>query len=100
MTTRLIHDVPGVLYSPLEDRARILGTGIEPWLVQMTLETAQGDWQAVREAFNWLSEEQLRAAIAFAEANVEMIRERIAEEHSGGVEALWREFPQTRPRYA
>ena len=35
-------DVPGIIYSPLEGRARIQGTGIEVWLVAMTHETANG----------------------------------------------------------
>jgi uncharacterized protein (DUF433 family) len=96
---RQVVNVPGVLWSPLEERARIKGTGIEPWLVAMTYETADGDWQAVRESFEWLTEEQLRAAMAFAEANPEIIRERIDREKNLDLEAFWRTHPQSRPRH-
>ncbi|MBI2759861.1 MAG: hypothetical protein HYX51_00335 [Chloroflexi bacterium] len=95
---RLEQDVEGVIYSPLEDRARIQGTGIEPWLVAMTYETAEGDWRSVRESFGWLREEQLQAAMAFARANPEMIAVRIERERNVDLEALWREYPQTDPK--
>jgi uncharacterized protein (DUF433 family) len=96
---RQVVEVPGVIYSPLEDRARIAGTGVEPWMVMMTFETARCDWQSVRESFDWLTEEQLRAALDFARANPEMTRTRIEREHhvSSEIESLWREHPRTRP---
>jgi uncharacterized protein (DUF433 family) len=97
---RVVQDVEGVIYSPLEDRARIQGTGIEPWLVAMTYETAKGDWQSVRESFDWLREDQLQAAIAFARANPEMVAERIdrEKETQDTMEEFWRKYPQTDPK--
>lgn len=92
-----IHEVPGVHYNPQDNRARIEGTRVEPWLVLMSFENAKGDWAILREAFDWLSEAQLRAAMAFAEANPEFVRERIEEERNLNLEALWRDIPQTKP---
>lgn len=43
---RMIRDRPGMRYIHREDRA-----GIEPWLMAMTYETANGDRSIVREAF-------------------------------------------------
>jgi uncharacterized protein (DUF433 family) len=100
MSTRpnQVHEVPGIIYSPLEGRARIHGTGIEVWLVAMTYETANGDWDTVRQAFDWLSERQLRAAMEFYRANPEMIRERIEREKNLDIEEFWRQHPQTAPK--
>ena len=57
-----------------------------------------GDWDAVRQTFDWLSEEQLRAALAFCEANPEMTRERIEAEEAINIEDFWRRYPQTAPK--
>lgn len=94
---RHVRDVPGVIYSPLEERARNQGTGVEPWMIAQTLEVVNGNWDALRETFDWLSEEQLRAAMAFCEANPELIRERIEAERAIDIEEFWRKYPQTAP---
>lgn len=96
---RSVKQVTGVDYNPTDHRARIHGTGIEPWLVAMTYETANCDWSVVREAFEWLTEDQLEAAMAFARANPAMIRERIDREKNVDIEAFWRKHPQTAPRH-
>jgi uncharacterized protein (DUF433 family) len=93
-----VQDVPGVVYSPPEDRARIQGTGVEPWMIAQTFEVANGDWDVVGQTFDWLSEDQLRAAMAFNETNLEMTRERIDAENDIDIEAFWRKYPQTAPK--
>ena len=54
-------------------------------MVAETYEVVNGDWDRVRTTFDWLTEDQLRAAMAFCEANPEMTRERIERDASGDV---------------
>jgi uncharacterized protein (DUF433 family) len=52
--------VPGITVSgrPPEQTARIAGTGIEVFEVLKVYDAADRDWQRLRDAFHWLSEEQ------------------------------------------
>lgn len=96
---RRIQHVPGVVYAPLDDRAHISGSGVEPWMVLETMEVVNGDWNRLRATFDWLTDEQLRAAMAFCEVNPEWARERIEAEDAVDIEAVWREHPETAPRH-
>jgi uncharacterized protein (DUF433 family) len=74
-----VQQVPGIIYSPLRRRARILGSGLEVFEIIGPYRTVGENFERLREWFHWLSEEQLRAAIAFAEANPEFVNAELAE---------------------
>jgi len=48
------------------------------------------DWERLRGAFHWLTEEQLRAALRYAELQPEAMRDRLAaeDEAEAGLERL------------
>ena len=94
-----VKQVPGILYSPLSGRARILGTGLEVWEIVRPYRIVGEDFEQLREWFDWLSEEQLRAALAFAEANPEFVEREIAEADSFRIEDLWEQHPETKPKH-
>ncbi len=85
-------------WSP-EQTARIAGTGIDVFEVILVYKETGCDWEALRRAFHWLSEEQLRAALAYYAAHKDALDQRLAADE--GVEErvaeLWRRYPQTRP---
>jgi uncharacterized protein (DUF433 family) len=94
---RTIHRVAGVIYEPLDRRAIIVGSGLEVFEVVMAYEAAGHDWEELREGFHWLTEEQLRAALAFYEANPEEVKERLDAERNFNIEEFWRQHPETKP---
>jgi uncharacterized protein (DUF433 family) len=75
----VIHQVPGIIYSPLRNRARILGSGLEVFEIIGQYRAMDQDFTRLQEAFHWLSTDQLRAAVAFAAANPEFIEAELAE---------------------
>jgi len=94
--------VPGITVSgrPPEQTARIAGTGIEVFEVLKVYDAADRDWQRLRDAFHWLSEEQLRAALRYAELHPEAMQQRFADENAAeaALERLWKEHPSTAPQ--
>jgi uncharacterized protein (DUF433 family) len=94
-----IRDVPGIIYDPIDDRARIQGTGLEVFEIVRIYQSVGEDWEGLRAACDWLTEEQLRAALTFATVNPEYVQ---AEEQKDAavpdeLEKLWRDYPSTRP---
>lgn len=74
-----VKQVPGIIYSPVRNRARILGSGLEVFEIIGQYRAMDEDFARLQEAFHWLTAEQLRAAIAFAEANPEFVNAELAE---------------------
>lgn len=92
-----IRQVLGILYTSLEGRARIEGTGLEVFEVIRVWQEVEQQWEELKETFDWLSEEQLRAALAFYEVNRAFVDERLAREDDQRVYDLWEKYPQTKP---
>jgi uncharacterized protein (DUF433 family) len=94
--------VPGIVEAagPPERMARIEGTGIEVFVVFKTYHAVGQSWDDLREAFHWLNEEQLRAALAYADAHRQAMEERLAEEDRAPdrLEQLWRQYPALAPK--
>lgn len=90
--------VPGIVEAPLEGRARIAGTGIEVWEVVRRYRALREDFTALEEAYHWLTDEQLHAALTYAENHVQEIEDRLDLEETSRLEDLWVKYPQTRPR--
>jgi uncharacterized protein (DUF433 family) len=56
-----------------------------------------GDIERLREAFHWLSEHQIRAALAYASAYPEEIEARLDAEERWTPEQTWAKYPFTKP---
>ena len=56
------------------------------------------DWERLRASYHWLSDNQLRAALAYAAAYPEEIEERLRADERWTPETLWATYPFTRPR--
>ena len=91
--------IPGIVFAdgPAGRRARIAGTGIDVFEVVRDHRAMGADWAKVRQAYHWLDERQLRAALAYAEAYPEEIAARLAAEERWTPERVWRTYPFTRP---
>jgi len=67
---------------PREVRARIGDSGIEVWEAVRTFYEVDEDWARFRDCYDWLTEDQLRAALAYAEKHWDVIEPRIAENYA------------------
>ncbi len=92
-----IRHVPGIVYSPLERRARIQGTGLEVFEILYVYRALDEDLERLQATFDWLAPEQLRAALAFADRNPEFVNSELAQLESVRLEDLWEEYPCTAP---
>ena len=92
--------IPGIVFAdgPAGRRARIAGTGIDVFEIVRDYRAMGADWAQLRQAYHWLDERQLRAALAFAEAYPEEIEARLAAEERWTPQRVWRTYPFTRPR--
>lgn len=92
--------VPGIVFADgaTGRRARVGGTGIDVWEVIQTFKGMDEDWDELRARYDWLSEEQLRAAITYWRTYPDEIEARVASNASWTQERVWAEFPETRPR--
>lgn len=93
--------IPGVLFadSPSGGRvARIAGTGLEVFEVVQAYRSVENSWARLKEAFHWLSDTQLRAALAYAEAYPDEIEERIRRDEQWTAEAAWKRYPFMSPK--
>jgi len=94
--------IPGIYFTdtPTGRHAHIAGTGLGVWEIVRVYREENNDWEALRESFDWLTEQQLRTALAYAEAYPEEIGDRIALEDEFSVEEVWKKYPFTRPPWA
>jgi uncharacterized protein (DUF433 family) len=101
MTTPLlpVRMVPGIVYSPVTQRARIQGTGLEVWEIVQAFESVDRDFSQLHDSFDWLRAEQLQSALRFAELNREFVSSRLAREEDvpRQIEELWQRKPHTKP---
>jgi uncharacterized protein (DUF433 family) len=90
--------IPGIVFVQRHDgrRPAIAFSGLEVWEAVATWKEADEDWQALVEAYPELSENQLRAAVAYYRAYPEEIDERLAREAYWTPERVAGELPFTR----
>ena len=91
--------VPGIVFADgVSGRvARVAGTGLEVWEIIQGYQASGEEWQCLREAYDWLSEAQLRAALAYYEAFPAEIEERLQREARWTPEHLYATYPFMRP---
>lgn len=92
--------IPGIVFAdgPSGRRARVAGTGIDVFEVIQSYRGMNRTWEHLREAYHWLTEIQLRAALAYAEAYPQEVDARLEREASLTEDEIWRRYPFTRPR--
>ena len=80
---------PGIVFTEgtTGRRARIAGSGMEVWEIIATYKSVQKDFERIRKAYHWLTEQQLLAAVGYYKAYPEEIErliklnEEMTEEH-------------------
>lgn len=92
--------VPGIIFvdSPVGDRvARIAGTGLEVFEIIYAHRGLDEDWHRLKRRFDWLSDEQLRAALLYARTFPEEIDPIIHEMENFDIEELYKKHPEMKP---
>jgi len=86
---------PGILFAdgPVGRRAVVAGTGLDVWEVIRTWQDAGTSFDETRANYPWLSEAQVRAAIAYYELYPVEIDERLKREREWTAERVRKEFP-------
>lgn len=91
---------PGVIFvdGPTGRRAVVAGSGLEVWEVVQTWREVGQDYRRLRNAYEGLTEPQLRAALSYYELYGAEVDERLEREARLTAERVQREFPFTTPR--
>ena len=86
---------PGIVFAdgPTGRRARIAGTGLDVWEVIATYRSVGRKVARLRQAYPWLSEPQLRAALGYYAAYPDEIDRRIALNERWTEERLLAQHP-------
>ena len=86
---------PGIVFADgvTGRRARIAGTGIEVWEVVSDYKNMNESFDELREAYHWLSEIQLRAALAYYKLYPEEINTRIERNERLTPETIAERYP-------
>jgi uncharacterized protein (DUF433 family) len=94
-----MRQVPGIVFvDGARGRvARVGGTGLDVWEIVGAYRAVADDWQQLQADYPWLSEQQLRAALAYAAAYPQEIAERLQREAHSTPETVWSTYPFTRP---
>ena len=89
------HHCPGIIFSEgvRGRRARIAGAGIEVWEVVAAYKSVEQRFKRLRQAYHWLSEQQLRAALGYYELYQEEVDRIIAENDALTPESVRKQYP-------
>ena len=93
--------IPGIAFqdAPSGRTAVIAGTGLEVFEIVRSCREIGCDWEQLGEAYHWLTEAQLRAALAYASAYPDEIEPRIALDEYWTPERVWATYPFMRPSW-
>jgi uncharacterized protein (DUF433 family) len=93
---------PGILFAdgPSGRRARIAGTGLDVWEVIATYLSLDRNLDRLRQAYHWLSEPQLRAAVGYFTAYPEEIEQQIARNEAWTKERLGERYPSLAAKHS
>jgi len=86
---------PGITFAdgPAGRRARIAGTGIEVWELIAVFKGLEEDYEKLKQAYHWLSEQQIRAALSFYALYPKEIDTRIASNEEMTEDKAQKRFP-------
>lgn len=90
-----MHRCPGIVFGEGANgrRARVAGAGIEVWEIIACHKSVGGDVDRLRNAFDWLSEFQIRAALGYYRAFPVEIDRLMAQNESWTRESIYQRFP-------
>ncbi|MDY7030794.1 MAG: DUF433 domain-containing protein [Thermodesulfobacteriota bacterium] len=74
-------------------RARVAGTGLEVWEITMTYKSVNQDFERLKKAYHWLTEQQLRAAIGYYTAYQDEIDHQIERNESWSKGTIVKQYP-------
>jgi len=86
---------PGIAFAdgPTGRRARIAGTGIEVWELIAAFKGLKEDYEKLKQAYHWLSEQQIRAALSYYALYTAEIEERMTANEEMTEEKVLKRFP-------
>ena len=86
---------PGILFTEgaTGRRARIAGTGIEVWEVIATYRSVDEDANRLRQAYHWLTEQQIGAALGYYKAYPEDIERLMKHNEEHSREYMYEKYP-------
>jgi uncharacterized protein (DUF433 family) len=86
--------IPGIVFgdSPLGRVTLVAGTGLAVFELVKTHRELDGDWSRLRAAYHWLTERQLRAALAYAAAYPDEIDRRLEAEAAATPDAIYGQY--------
>ena len=88
----------GFVDGPTGRRAVVAGTGLDVWEVIATWKDTGRNHEALRRNYAWLTEAQIRAALAYYEIYPAEIDARLQRESQWTPERVRRELPFSRPQ--
>ena len=86
---------PGIIFAdgPTGRRARVSGTGIDVWEIVATFKGMGEKYIELKKAYHWLSEPQLRSALAYYALYPEEIEARIVRNRDLISDKIAKRFP-------
>jgi uncharacterized protein (DUF433 family) len=86
---------PGVIFADgvTGRRARVAGTGLEVWEVIATFKSANQDFKRLQKAYDWLTEQQLKAAIGYYNTYRDEIDRQIDRNQSWSKDEILKQYP-------
>lgn len=89
------HQCPGIVFTEgvSGKRARIAGTGIEVWELIAVYNESGENAKRLREAFSWLTEQQLNSALGYYARYRNEIDTHIAENERWTAESIGEAYP-------
>jgi uncharacterized protein (DUF433 family) len=105
MTSELLEEAirmrraPGIVFveGPTGRRASIAGTGLDVWEIIAAWREGGSNYETLRQNYSWLTEAQLRAALAYYELFPTEVDQRLASEEQLTPERVWKEHPFLKP---
>ena len=92
--------VPGIVMvdGPTGRRAVVAGSGLDVWEIIATWQACGQEERQLAQNYPWLTQPQLRAALAYYALYPDEIEARLAREHQWTPERVRRELPFAVPR--
>lgn len=91
--------VPGIVFiDGATGRRAALARGLDIWEIIATWQEVSRSYEELHQKYPWLTETQLRAALAYYELYPDEIDARLEREAQLTPERVWQEFPFLKPR--
>ena len=86
---------PGIIFADgvTGRRARVAGTGLEVWEIITTYKSVNQDFLRLQKAYNWLTEQQLKAATGYYISYPDEIDRQIDLNESWSKEEIAKHYP-------